>query len=151
MTSQLFTSTITKWSGKTIIPIPFNPHEIWGHKQRHHITGSVNGHKYRGPISENKGKFFLSLGEAWCRDSGLVDGTQVDVTLSPEGPQVDQLPEDIVQALDAEPQAKSFFVSLATFYRKGYLNWIKGARRPETRQSRINEMVALLNEGKKQR
>ena len=151
MSSQLFASRITKSSGKTIIPIPFNPHEIWGAKQRHHITGSVNGYKYRGPISEKKGKFFLSLGEAWCRDSGLSVGMQVDVTLAPEGPQLDQLPADIMQALDAKPQARTFFVSLATFYRKGYLNWIERARRPETRQARINEMVELLVEGKKQR
>ena len=76
---------------------------------------------------------------------------QVDVTLAPEGPQLDQLPADIMQALDVKPQARTFFVSLATFYRKGYLNWIESARRPETRQARINEMVELLVEGKKQR
>jgi ATPase subunit of ABC transporter with duplicated ATPase domains len=41
--------------------------------------------------------------------------------------------------------------SLATFYRNGYIRWIESARRPETRQARITEMIGLLKAGKKQR
>ena len=57
----------------------------------------------------------------------------------------------IAAALEASPTARAFFEGLATFYRKGYLRWIDGARRPETRVSRIREMVGLLDAGKKQR
>ena len=73
------------------------------------------------------------------------------MTLEPEGPQADALAGDVVAALDAEPEARGFFAGLATFYRKGYLRWIDGARRPEVRSARIAEMVALLKAGKKQR
>jgi len=40
---------------------------------------------------------------------------------------------------------------LATFYRNGYLRWIGGVKRPETRSARIAEMLSLLKAGKKQR
>jgi hypothetical protein len=48
----------------------------------------------------------------------------VAVTLAPEGPQLEDLAEDLRAALDAEPAAKEFWLTLAQFYRRGYLRWI---------------------------
>jgi uncharacterized protein YdeI (YjbR/CyaY-like superfamily) len=53
--------------------------------------------------------------------------------------------------LETEPDARRFFESLATFYRKGYIRWIEQAKRPETRDRRIAETVAALKAGKRQR
>jgi hypothetical protein len=74
------------------------------------------------------------------------------VTLQPEGPQVDSLAPDVAAALDARPEARVFFESLATFYRRGYLRWVDATtRRPDVRAARIVEMVELLAAGHKQR
>jgi hypothetical protein len=133
--------------------LPFDPNEAWGNKERHYITGSVNGHKIRGPLAQDSGRYILSLGEAWLRDSGLdlEAGTPVSVELLPEGPQMAGMAPDLIAALEAEPQAKRFFEALATFYRKNYLRWIDGARKPEARAARIAEWIDLLKAGKKQR
>ena len=151
MTTQHFQTHITKSGTRTFIALPFNPNEVWGTKQRHHVTGSVNGCKVRGSLGSDGTQFFLLLGAAWLRDNGLDAGAKVDVVLSPEGPQSEQLSPDVASALEAEPQAKAFFEALATFYRRNYIKWIEGAKRPETRTSRINEMVELLKAGKKQK
>jgi hypothetical protein len=124
---------------------------VWGVKQRHHITGSVNGIPVRGSLDSDGTQFFLLLGAAWRRDCRLDTGTTVTVILSPEGPQFQQLSADVASALEAEPAAKAFFDALATFYRNGYIKWIEGAKRPETRSKRISEMMELLKEGKKQK
>jgi hypothetical protein len=71
-------------------------------------------------------------------------GAEVEVVLAPEGPQADALAADILAALDSELEARAFFESLATFYRNGYVRWIEGAKRPETRSARIAEMLGLL-------
>jgi uncharacterized protein YdeI (YjbR/CyaY-like superfamily) len=81
----------------------------------------------------------------------LEAGANVDVVLSPEGPQSASLSPDVTAALDVEPQAKAFFESLATFYRNTYIKWIESAKRSETRGSRISEMIELLKAGKKQK
>ena len=82
----------------------------------------------------------------------LKDGDRVEVSLRPEGPQADGLAPDIASALDANPEARRFFESLATFYRKGWLTWIDATkRRPEVRVERIAQMVELLSQGHKQR
>ena len=133
------------------IPLPFNPNEVWGVKQRHHITGSVNVYGVRGSLGSDEKQYFLLLGAAWRRDCGIDAGTKVDVVLSPEGPQSENMSPDVIRVLDAEPQAKAFFESLATFYRNTFIKWIESAKKPETRAARINEMIALLKAGKKQK
>jgi hypothetical protein len=151
LTTQHFKSIISKSGTRTFIAIPFNPNDVWGAKQRHHIRGSINSCVVRGSLGSDGTQYFLPLGAAWRRDNGLEAGIEVNVVLSPEGPQSEGLSPDVASALDAEPQAKAFFESLATFYRNTYIKWIESAKRPETRSARINEMVKLLKAGKKQK
>jgi hypothetical protein len=150
---QSFRAKVQEGPGsKVYIPLPFDPSAVWGQKTRHHITGTINGHNFRGPIENHGGGFALAPGPAWRRDSGIGLGDDVIVVLRPEGPQPDALTEDLTQALDAEPAARDFFDSLATFYRKAYLTWIDGTkRRPEERARRIQQLVELLKAGRKQR
>ena len=151
MTTQRFKTIVAKSGTRTFIALPFNPNDVWGVKGRHHITGSVNGYDVRGSLGSDGKQYFLLLGAAWRRGCGLDAGDKVDVILSPEGPQSESLSSDILSALDAEPKAKAFFESLATFYRNTYIKWIESAKKPETRAARIKEMVKLLKAGKKQK
>ncbi|HET6952096.1 MAG TPA: YdeI/OmpD-associated family protein [Acidimicrobiales bacterium] len=138
--------------GRTRVPVPFDPDDVWGPKPRHHVTGSLAGHELRGVIDEDDGERVLVLGPAWGRDCGPADGAAVDVVLAPEGPQRSDLAPDVAAALDASPAAAAFFDSLAQFYRNAYLRWIDATRRrPEQRSVRIAEMIRLLEEGTKQR
>jgi hypothetical protein len=151
LTTQRFKAVIMKSGSRVFIALPFNPNDVWGVKQRHYITGSVNRCGVRGSLGSDETQFFLPLGAAWRRDSRLDAGAEVDVVLSAEGPQSETLSPDVASALDAAPQAKTFFEGLATFYRNTYVKWIESAKRAETRAARIDEMIALLNDGKKQK
>ena len=151
MSTQQFRTTITKVGSRTFIALPFNPNEVWGVKGRQHITGTINGHGVRGSLGSDGKQYFLPLGAAWRRGCGLEAGSEVEVALSPEGPQSESLSTDVAEALEAEPQAKAFFESLATFYRNTYIKWIESAKRPETRSARIQEMIELLKAGKMQK
>ena len=151
MTTQSFKAVVSKSGSRVFIPIPFNPNDVWGIKQRHHVTGTVNGHGVRGSLGSDGTHFFLLLGAAWRRGCGIDAGDHAEVVLSPEGPQSEGLSQDVAAALEAEPKAKAFFESLATFYRNTYIKWIESAKKPETRAARIKEMVELLKAGKKQK
>ena len=151
MLTQHFESVIKKIGARSCIEIPFNPNDVWGIKQRHYINGSVNGCKVRGSLGLDGSHYFLSLGAVWLRDNRLDVGAKVDVILFPEGPQAESMSADIANSLESNPQAKTFFESLATFYRRNYIKWIEGAKRPETRSKRIDEMVKLLNAGRKEK
>jgi hypothetical protein len=142
---------VAKSGSRTFVTLPFDPNAVWGVKQRHYITGSVNGCQVRGSLGSDGQAYFLLLGAAWRKGTGLAAGDEVEVILAPEGPQASFLAPDIAAALEAEPRAKAFFEALATFYRNTYVKWIEGAKRPETRAARIQEMVALLRAGQKQK
>lgn len=149
MTLQHFKTVVNKSGSRVFLPIPFCPNEVWSVKQRHHITGTINGHKVRGSLSSDGQQYFLPLGAAWRRDYGIDAEDMVEVTLSPEGPQSESLSVDVSDTLDAEPRAKFFFESLTTFYRNTYIKWIESTKRPEIRAARIQEMIELLRAGKK--
>jgi hypothetical protein len=148
---RTFTAEVRTSGSRVVIPLPFDPNAAWGQKARHHVTGSINGHAYRGPLVSDGEGYAIALGPAYRRDTDIEAGARVEVTLQPEGPQQATLAPDIAAALAAEPEAQAFFEGLATFYRKGYLRWVDGARRPEARAARIAEMVGLLKAGRKQR
>ena len=152
MDSRNFQEEVALKGGRGFVVLPFEPDDAWGAKERHHVSGLVNGVKVRGPLGDLSGAPAIVLGPAWLRDNPLSDGQSVEVEVWAEGPQVEALPEDIAAALDASPPAKAFFESLATFYRKAYLTWLAGsARRPDVRKERIAEFIGLLEAGKKER
>lgn len=53
------------------------------------------------------------------------------------------------EALEEHPGAKAFFEQLAPGYQKQYIAWVAVAKRPETREKRIRESIALLGKGEK--
>src|SRR5262245_34766724 len=136
-----FEATVEAGSnGQAYVALPFDPAEAWGAKERHHVTGAINGCGVRGPLAQAAGGWRLPLGPAWRRDVGIEPGDRVTVWLAAEGPQRDSLPSDVAKALEEYPEAGAFFDSLATFYRKGYLRWLEGAaRRPAVRAERVKE------------
>lgn len=64
-------------------------------------------------------------------------------------PVIPGLPAYIAKALKANPKAWRFFQELSATYRRHFVVWIHIAKRPETRQKRIRESIALLASGKK--
>jgi hypothetical protein len=138
--------------GRAEIAVPFDPDAAWGAKAEHPVGGTVNGHRVRGTVQRGPGGWTLTAGPAWLRDAGVAIGDDVTVELEPEGPQREDLADDIAAALAASPAAAAFFDTLAQFYRKAYLRWIDATtRRPELRAARIAEVVDLLAAGIKER
>jgi hypothetical protein len=151
--SMSFTATVTTdGRRRVLVPIPFDPDDVWEPKREHRVHGTVDGLRVRAvvePLGDGHG---ILLGPAWRRGCGIGPGRVVDVALTPEGPQREDLAPDVAAALEAEPEAAAFFDGLAQFYRRAYLRWIDATkRRPELRAARIAEMIGLLKAGKKER
>ncbi|HEY3291305.1 MAG TPA: YdeI/OmpD-associated family protein [Anaerolineae bacterium] len=153
MSTRTFQTTVIAAAGKVFIAIPFDPDKVWGVRERHHITGMINDCKIRGQLVRNASGdgYMWALGPAWRRDNKIEVGQKVRVTLAPEGPRQENSAPDVAATFAAAPETVPFFESLPTFYRNNYMRWIDSAKRPETRASRIAEMIALLKAGKRER
>jgi hypothetical protein len=139
-------------SKRVYIPLPFDPGDAWGTRDKHHVAGTINDCRIRGVLEKSAQGYFLALGPSYRRGAGFKVGDEVSVTLAAEGPQSKSLAPDIAAALAADPEAANFFDSLAQWYRKGYLTWIDATKRsPDVRKQRIAEMIVLLKDRQKER
>jgi uncharacterized protein YdeI (YjbR/CyaY-like superfamily) len=59
------------------------------------------------------------------------------------------IPEDLDAALSLKPNARDYFLSCSKSARKAMLQWLVMAKRVETRQNRVNEIVTLAGQNKK--
>jgi hypothetical protein len=149
--TRRFAATVSAVGKRVIVPLPFDPDEQWGHKSHHHVAGTVNGMNVRAVVESSDGQFGIVLGPAWRRDFGIAPGDTVAVLLAPEGPQREDLADDIQRALGENPAAGAAFDGLAQFYRRALLTWIDATKRkPEQRQRRIADTADLLARGEKQ-
>lgn len=68
----------------------------------------------------------------------------------PAGPPASQsIPSYIRNGLDSDDKARAFFEGLAPSYRRLYLRWVDSAKKAETKQRRLAEMLATLRAGRK--
>jgi hypothetical protein len=153
MSQQRFSARVTPGPrDRGVIAVPFDPDAAWGAKAEHPVGGTIDGQRVRGTLTPGDGGWAFTVSPLWMRDAGVEAGTDVTVELSPEGPQRQDLADDLAAALEASPAAAAFFDTLAQFYRKAYLRYIDATtRRPELRAARITEVVDLLAAGVKQR
>jgi len=62
---------------------------------------------------------------------------------------VTAVPEELIEALAGNEKARLNFERLAPSYRRQFIYWVAIAKRPETRQKRIEETIDLLVRNKK--
>ncbi|MGJ7902020.1 YdeI/OmpD-associated family protein [Lysobacter sp. 1R34A] len=60
-----------------------------------------------------------------------------------------EVPDDLAKALDRQPKARAFFEQLDKTNRYAVLWRVQTAKKPETRASRIEKLVAMLARGEK--
>lgn len=58
------------------------------------------------------------------------------------------VPEDLQRALAKNPKAQQTFEAFSNTHKREYIDWIEGAKRLETRTSRLEKTLANLEEGK---
>jgi len=62
-----------------------------------------------------------------------------------------EIPENLQQAFAQNPVAFSNYENFSKSYKKSYLYWLNQAKRPETRQARINQIIDLCERNCKMR
>jgi uncharacterized protein YdeI (YjbR/CyaY-like superfamily) len=62
-----------------------------------------------------------------------------------------EIPQDLQLAFSTNPLALHNYNNFSPSYRKNYLYWLNQAKRPETRQSRISQIIELCEKNLKSR
>ena len=59
------------------------------------------------------------------------------------------IPDELTAAMDSDGEAKAFFESLTDGYKRGYCDWVGGAKQAATRQSRAAKALIMLQNKQK--
>lgn len=107
------------------------------------LAVTYKGQTFRTSVSVYNGQW-MTVVNAHMRDGGLVPGSSytVDISVDTAERTVD-VPTDAAKALKAAGLTKAF-AALSYTHRKEHIRAIEDAKKPETRQRRIEAMVAKL-------
>jgi hypothetical protein len=117
-----------------------------GGGKRPRVTVTINGHSWTTRIAIMRGRNLIGLSNANRRAAGIDTGDLVEVALElvTEAPRVVE-PPDLAAALDADPIARAAYEGLTYGRRRMIVHAIETAKRPETRQRRIQNSVEDLH------
>jgi hypothetical protein len=143
---------VLQLNGKTAtgIDVPPDVVEALGGGKQPPVRVTLGTHAYRSTIAVRDGDFKLPVSAENRRLAGVEAGDEVDVELVLDTePRAIALPPDLAQALAEHPAARRFYDGLTASQQGGFVDPIEQAKRPETRQARIEKAVAALRDGRK--
>lgn len=147
-----FTTTLQKPDGPgawTVIVIPFDVGATFGRKGYVKVKGTVDGTPFAGTLMPlGEGKHCLPVKQELRDAIGKDAGEDVVVELAVDDQPL-AVPPELVAALDKNPSAQAFFVSLTEAGKRQYVQWINNAKQEKTRWSRIEKAVEKLASGLK--
>lgn len=138
-------------SGKTStgVRIPNEVVEALGKSRKPAVKATVNGHTWRSSIAFMGGEFWLGISAENREAAGVKAGDMIEVDLELDTePRVLQIPADLTEALEREPEAKAYFETLSYSNKRRHVLAIEGAKAAETRQRRIDKSVGMFKEGR---
>jgi uncharacterized protein YdeI (YjbR/CyaY-like superfamily) len=119
-----------------------------------HFLQRFTPRRPRGRWSKiNREKAEALIGAGKMRPAGLaeVEAAKADGRWEAayEGQRTAAVPPDLQRELDANPTAAKFFASLDGANRYAIIYRLEEAKKPETRERRLNKFVAMLERGEK--
>ncbi|MEV5961124.1 YdeI/OmpD-associated family protein [Kribbella sp. NPDC051952] len=127
------------------LEVPAEVMETLGGGARPPVTITVNGHSWKSRVAIMRGRHLLGLSRANREAAGVEAGMEVEVELELDTePRVVVEPPDFAQALDDDPVARAAYDRLAFSHKREHVRAIETAKKPETRQRRIEKAISTL-------
>ena len=143
-----FDADLTKLDGKikwTVFYVPVSVSAASGTKGRVRVSGTLDGHAFRGTLLPSKNGHYLvfnrQLRDLCKKDVG--ESLHVEIEQDDE-PRVVEVPGEIRRELEACPDALQAFEELPDYMKREEINKIVTAKRQDTRDRRLQKLVQSL-------
>jgi hypothetical protein len=114
------------------------------------VQVTIAGYTYRSTVASRGGRYLVGVNATNRERAGVAAGDVVDVDIELDsGSREVEVPADFAGALDRAPEASGFFWTLTPSQRKWFVRDIEAAKKPQTRQRRIDKAIQDLREGRK--
>ena len=137
------------YRGAAVKP-PFDVPTIFGTKARVPIRGTVNGFKFRTSLCNmGEGHFFV-VNKAMREGGKCEAGDVADIVIERDREErVVVVPPYIKKVIATNKKAQATWDSLSFTCKKEWVRAIDEAKREETKQSRMEKMMAAMKAGKR--
>ena len=134
------------------INIPFDVEKTFGGRNRVPVRGTLNGAPFRSSVFRMGGDcHFMVVNRQLRAAAGVSGGETVPVHMErDDAPRVVTPPADFARALKANADAKATWDKLSYTHRREHVQHIEEAKKPETRQRRLEKSIANLAAGRKE-
>ena len=136
----------TGWS-YIAVPVDLAQELKPGNKKSFRVRGMLDRLAVSGMalMPMGKGEFIMALKADVRKALHKNSGAMLTVSLEEDVDYKVDLPDELKECFDFEPEALDFFNSLAKSHREYFIKWINGAKTSETRNKRIvNTVNAML-------
>ena len=149
-----FRALIEREEGSEVCAInaPFDVEQTFGTRGRVPVRGTLNGAPFRGSLFRMGGDCHFMVVNRHLRAAASVSGGEtVPVQLERDDePRTIDPPADFARALKGNKEAQATWDKLSYTHRREHVEHIEDAKKPETRQRRLEKSIALLAAGKKE-
>jgi hypothetical protein len=149
-----FRATVNRREGGEVcaIDIPFDVEKTFGSPGRVPVRGTLNGSAYRSSVFRMGGDcHFMVVNRQMRAASGVKGGETVPVTMERDTePRRIEPPADFARALKGDKDAQATWGKLSYTHQREHAQYVEEAKKPETRQRRIEKSVQMLAAGKKE-
>lgn len=135
--------------GGAFVRLPADASDVFGTRARFPVLVTFNGVAYRGstmPIGD--GTFCIGVTKAVQSRAGASIGDRVTVVVQRDaGERTVDVPPELAAALASHPEAAARFEAMALTQRREYAAWIASAKKPQTRQRRLDQAMDRIAAG----
>jgi len=133
-------------SEATGIRVPFDVHKTFGTRARVPVRGTINGFPFRSSIFPmGGGCHFMAVNKETRAGAKAKAGDTLTVVMQRDDePRVITPPPDLARAMKANKTAQAAWDKLSYTHKKEIAGAVEDAKKPETRQRRIEKAIAEL-------
>ncbi len=144
-----YKTTIWQTGNNTGIPVPAEVLEALGGGKRPAVKVTIKDYSYRSTVGAMDGQSLIPFSAAHREASGLKGGDKIEVTLELDtAPRTVEVPKDLTAALKKAGVQAAYDAS-APSAKKEFVRQVESAKAADTRQRRIDKIVATLKAKKK--
>jgi len=138
---RTFTTTLVNDGG---VEVPFDVEKVFGRK-RMPIVVTINGVKYRTTVAVYGGRYYFPMRREIREQAGVPANGTCRLTIEPDlAPRVVEAPKDLMSAMRKHAPAFARWKTWSYTHQKELVDWVTSAKRPETRERRIDKALAML-------
>lgn len=137
---------VVESNGKTAtgIEVPADVVTALGSGRRPAVSVTIHDYTYRSTVASMGGRFLLPVSAEVRKGAGVAAGDEVDVQVELDtAPREVDVPDDFAAAM-RDAGVREAFDKLPFTHRKEHVRAVEDAKKPETRQRRIEKAVTML-------